>query len=135
MPLAPVAGEGPGMNVAFICENSPEGAALVTPPFDGRILGGITLERVLMLASRKPLSSLGLREIRRERVPQEMVAQASEVFLVGSTTLVQPVTEWDGRPIGDGFPGPVSARLRKLLEEDMATGDSLIPVDYSTDIQ
>jgi hypothetical protein len=39
--------------------------------------------------------------------------------------------EWDGKPIGDGRPGPMAHALRELLERDMREAkDRLIDVPY-----
>jgi 4-amino-4-deoxychorismate lyase len=43
---------------------------------------------------------------------------------------VAPIVAWDGHPIGDGKPGPVAKALLALVEQDMRTGDRLIPVPY-----
>jgi len=56
--------------------------------------------------------------------------QAREMLLLGSSVKVAPVVQWDGRPVGDGRPGPASRALLQLLEEDMRTGDRLIEVPY-----
>ncbi|HVB42252.1 MAG TPA: aminotransferase class IV [Streptosporangiaceae bacterium] len=48
---------------------------------------------------------------------------ADEVFVTGTMGGIAPVTAIDGRPIGDGKPGPVTARLTSLLAElTAATG-------------
>ena len=48
--------------------------------------------------------------------PAEAVA-AREAFITGAGTLVLPVIAVDGNPVGDGKPGPVAARLRRLYIE------------------
>jgi 4-amino-4-deoxychorismate lyase len=53
------------------------------------------------------------------------------MMLLGSSVKVAPVVEWDGQPIGDGKPGPVSRALLELLDDDMRTGDRLIDVPYA----
>jgi hypothetical protein len=41
------------------------------------------------------------------------------------------VIEWDGRPIGDGKPGPIARRLLELWREDLQKArDQLVPVPY-----
>jgi D-alanine transaminase len=40
----------------------------------------------------------------------ELIA-AREVFLTSATSFVKPIVAVDGRPVGDGTPGPVSRRL------------------------
>ena len=47
---------------------------------------------------------------------------AREMLLVGSSIKVAPVVEWDGLPIHDGRPGPVSRALLELLDRDMRDG-------------
>jgi len=50
--------------------------------------------------------------------------------LIGSSVKVAPIVAWDDAPIGDGKPGPITAALRALLEEDMRSGDRLTDVPY-----
>lgn len=93
--------EGASTNT-FIVRNG----VLRTAPTDGRILPGITRERVLELAGQ-----LGL-EARVERVPVEALREADEVFLSSSVLTVVPFVRVDGRPVGDGRPGPITMGLR-----------------------
>ena len=39
---------------------------------------------------------------------------AAEAFITAASAFVTPVVEIDGRPVGDGRPGPVTRRLREL---------------------
>ena len=43
----------------------------------------------------------------------EEAYQAREAFLSSATTFALPVTAIDGRPVGDGKPGPITRRLRE----------------------
>ena len=61
-------------------------------------------------------------------IPVADARHAREMLLLGSSVKVAPVVQWDGQPIGDGRPGPVSRALLQLLDEDMRTGDRLIEV-------
>ena len=63
-------------------------------------------------------------------IPVEQARRAREMVLLGSSIKVAPVVEWDGRPVGDGRPGPVSQALLRLLDDDMQNGDRLIDVPY-----
>jgi D-alanine transaminase len=57
----------------------------------------------------------------RPFTPAEALA-AKEAFITGAGTLVLPVIAVDGKPVGDGKPGPVAARLRRLyIEQARAT--------------
>jgi D-alanine transaminase len=87
-----------------------------THPADSRILAGVTREIVLELAG-----ELGL-PIREEAVAVAELPEASEVFLTGTTTDVMPVVRLDGRPVGDGRPGPVARQLHERLRERMRQG-------------
>jgi hypothetical protein len=41
------------------------------------------------------------------------------------------IVEWDGKPIGDGKPGPVARALRDILMDDMRSArERLIDVPY-----
>jgi branched-chain amino acid aminotransferase len=46
---------------------------------------------------------------------------ADELFVTGTMGGIAPVISLDGRRIGDGEPGPVTARLAKLLAESTAS--------------
>ena len=70
-----------------------------TPPIAAGCLAGITREHVLTLGA-----------VERALSPADL-ASAQEVFLTSSTREVQPLVAVDGRPVGDGEPGPVTARL------------------------
>jgi 4-amino-4-deoxychorismate lyase len=63
-------------------------------------------------------------------IPASDARAAREMLLLGSSVKVAPIVEWDGRPIGDGKPGPAAAALLALIEEDMRSGDRLIDVPY-----
>ena len=72
-----------------------------------------------------------IRDVQVCDVPVAEARAAREMMLFGSSVKVAPVVEWDGKPIGDGTPGPVARALRELLEQDMRTArDRLIDVPY-----
>jgi 4-amino-4-deoxychorismate lyase len=53
------------------------------------------------------------------------------MLLIGSSVKVAPIVEWDGKPIGDGKPGPIARALRELLQNDMrSAADRLIDIPY-----
>jgi D-alanine transaminase len=80
---------------------------LVTRPPDNAILNGITRRSVLQLAKR---DGIGIEE--RSFALKEAVA-AREAFITSTTNYVMPVVHIDGKPVGDGKPGPFSRRLRE----------------------
>lgn len=118
--------EGPNANVAFISK----GNELLLPPFD-KILSGCTAKRLLALAPTLVEQGL-LKDIRVGNVTLDEGKGAAEMMLVGSGLPILPVTEWDGKPIGNGKEGPLTLTLSKLLWEDMIAGpDSLrVPIQY-----
>ena len=51
---------------------------------------------------------------------------ADECFLTGTGAEIIPMVRLDSRPIGDGKPGPVTARLiKKFHELTQATGTAI----------
>jgi D-alanine transaminase len=82
---------------------------LVTRHADHAILRGIT--RTVVLSAVKGLKDHGLSIEERPFSLDEAYA-AREAFVTSATQLVMPVVRIDGRPIGDGKPGPVATALR-----------------------
>jgi len=118
-------GEGSNMNVAFVTKDG----VFRHPPFDA-ILSGITIQRVLQFAERLR-DEKELREIRLSDIPVSEGREAAEMMLIGSSIKVAPVIEWDGQPIGDGKPGPITKKLLQLWEEDThSAADQLVAVPY-----
>jgi D-alanine transaminase len=87
---------------------------IVSPPKDGRILPGITLDLVLDLARKARLPI----EIRP--VPERELRDADEIWVSSSTKEVLPVTTLDGKPVGSGKPGPMYARMYGLYQDHKA---------------
>ncbi len=83
---------------------------IATPPIAAGILRGTTRIRVLDLCAKNAVPA-------RERtlLPADLTG-AAEVFLSSSVRGVIPVTRIDGRPVGDGRPGPVTTRVHRLFE-------------------
>jgi len=118
--------ESSNMNVAFVTKDG----VFRHPPFEA-ILSGITIQRMLKLAERL-VAQGDLKEIRLADVSIDEGKQAAEMMLVGSSIKVAPVVQWDGKPIGNGQPGPVVRKLLQLWEEDTRNAtDQLVPVPYS----
>ena len=117
-------GESSNMNVAFVTRKG----VLVHPKFD-HILSGCTSLRLLELArTRQARAQVSGVEVRDISVAEARASR--EMLLLGSSIKVAPVIQWDDEVIGDGKPGPVSKALLQLLEEDMRSGDRLIPIPY-----
>jgi branched-chain amino acid aminotransferase len=116
-------GEGATENFGMVTRED----KLVVPSFR-RILDGTTAVRVLELA--RELQAKGeLKAVEEGRVRPEDFLEAKEVLVMGTTVDVLPVVQFDGRPIGDGRPGPWCRRFLELLHRDMERGsESLTPL-------
>ena len=79
--------------------------ALRTPPNGRQILPGTTRDVVGELASRLSIAS------RSVRVTEAELRNAEEIWIAFSTRGILPVTLLDGRPVGNGKPGPVFGRM------------------------
>lgn len=55
-------------------------------------------------------------------ITEEIVEQASEILVLGTTCECVAVTHYNGKPVGDGRPGPMADRLRHLLHDALVTG-------------
>ena len=107
--------EAPGYNIFAVREHQ-----LRTPWED--ILQGITRETVIELADEMGLAA--------EETTLELydLYVADEVFLCSTAGGILPVREIDGRPVGNGQPGPVFERIRDRYEELLAAGTASTPV-------
>jgi D-alanine transaminase len=83
------------------------GGAVVTRPADHGILSGIARAVVL-----DAVAAQGLTLVERAFTTKEAQA-AREAFVTAASQIVQPVVRIDGKPVGDGRPGPVAAALRR----------------------
>jgi len=84
---------------------------ILAPAKNNLILPGITYDVTIELAR---ASSLAL-EVRE--VAEQEVRAADELWVTSSSKEVFPIVELDGRPIGDGRPGPVFRRMYQLYQE------------------
>jgi branched-chain amino acid aminotransferase len=93
------------------------GATLSTPPSRG-ILAGVTRSTVMGLVDE---GAADVRIVERTMAPYDLFT-AEEVLVVGTGTGVAHVESVDGRPIGDGCRGPVTAAIAaaydRLLDEE-----------------
>lgn len=89
---------------------------LVSHPVDHGVLPGVTRISVIAIAQ-----AMGLPIEERPFSPDELMA-AREAFISGAGTLVIPVVEVDGQPIGNGGPGAVTAEIRKRYIDLLRAG-------------
>jgi branched-chain amino acid aminotransferase len=112
--------EGPTENMGIVTMSK----RLLFPKLDG-ILRGTTMIRVMHLAGRLVKGGLLTEALFADIRPAD-VRQAVEAMLVGTTKDVTLVREFDGRPVGDGRPGPVFRKLSALLLDDMRTNKKIL---------
>ena len=77
--------------------------------FTNYILPGITREVVVELCAEAGY------EVELASIPVEELYRADEVFIVGTTAEVTPITDLDGRAIGSGRPGAFALDLLERL--------------------
>jgi branched-chain amino acid aminotransferase len=96
--------EGGSANVFMVRD----GTLFTTPVYDD-ILEGLTRDSLMRLAREE----LGLRVVERSIDRTELYV-ADELFFCGTGAQVAPCVSVDGRAVGDGRIGPISARLSEL---------------------
>jgi D-alanine transaminase len=90
--------------------------ALVTRQADQAILRGIT--RTVLF---EVIAAQGLRVEERAFTLEEAFA-AREAFITSASQIVLPVVRIDGRPIGNGKPGPLATALRRQFHSHAEAG-------------
>lgn len=81
------------------------GGVVITAPEGPQILSGVTRTVVLELAKKDDIA------IEERFIPVDVLYEADEVFLTGTTLEVLGVVQIDGRTIGSGQPGPITKTL------------------------
>lgn len=89
-----------------------KGRKIITRGLSNDILHGITRAAVLRFAKEAQM------EVEERNFTLEEAKDADEAFITSATMFVNGVVEIDGAQIGDGTPGPVSARLREIYLEE-----------------
>lgn len=84
---------------------------VLAPPQDNFILMGITYDLV------KKLATEGTVNLEIRQVTEAEVRGADEIWLSSSSKEVLPVTTLDGKPVGNGKPGPVFKRMHALFQD------------------
>ncbi len=98
-----LATEGSASNLFVITDG-----VIRTPPKSKHLLPGITRDLVLELARKEGLPW------REEEIPREQLHTADEIWITSSTREIVPVTRLDGRPVGNGTPGPIFRSTHSL---------------------
>jgi branched-chain amino acid aminotransferase len=96
--------EGAGENLFLVFDG-----ALHTSPVSAALLNGLTRNSIIRLAR-----DAGLDVVERD-LPREYLYLCDELFMCGTAAEITPIRSVDGKPVGSGKPGPVTAQLQKLF--------------------
>lgn len=83
---------------------------LMTPPAT-KVLAGITRRGIIALAREAGI------KVEEQSLPLDIIKQAEEAFISGTTKRLMPVIQIDQQPIGNGKPGPVGKQLVSAWKE------------------
>jgi D-alanine transaminase len=97
--------EGAASNIFVVRSDT-----ILAPVKDHRMLPGITYDVVLELAAQNGIAS----EVRN--IQEVEVRSADELWLTSSSREVQAIVVLDGKPVGNGHPGPVYRRMYGLYQ-------------------
>jgi len=95
--------EGSASNVFLVSDGR-----LLTPDLDSGVLPGITRAAVIELAAGAGIACA------EGEVDPATLSKAEEAFLTNSIMGVMSLTRIDGKPIGDGRPGPTTETISRL---------------------
>ena len=94
---------------------------IFTPPITAGALRGITRAVVFEIAAETGI------KVTESDITRHDVFIADEAFLTGTAAEIIPVVKADGRPIGTGKPGPITARMIARFRE--MTRETGTPID------
>ncbi|MYJ87808.1 MAG: D-amino acid aminotransferase, partial [Rhodobacteraceae bacterium] len=98
-------------NNAYIVQAS---GNIVTRNLSNDILHGITRATLLQFAAEEGVT------VEQRPFTLDETLEAEEAFITAASLFVAPVIEIDGKPVGNGKPGPIVGRLRKIyLDKSM----------------
>lgn len=100
-----------------------DSAGRLRVPGPSRILSGTTMNRALDLAG-ELVAQGQLAAVVRGPIARSELAEARELLIFGTTPDVTSAVCWDGRPVGDGTPGPIARALLERIEHDIQHNQS-----------
>ncbi len=80
-----------------------------TTPVSAALLNGITRNTIITLARKN-----GIEVVERD-LPREYLYLCDELFMCGTAAEITPIRSVDGKPVGAGKPGPVTARIQEMF--------------------
>jgi len=96
-------------NVFFVI-----GGKIFTHPESENILSGITRKNFIRIAREAGISVFEI------AVSASRLNEVSEAFITNTSFEVAPVVTIDGKPVGDGAPGPVTKLLRERFDKEIS---------------
>ena len=96
--------EGAGENLFLVFEG-----ALHTTPASASLLAGITRNSIIRLARDN-----GIEVVERD-IPREYLYLCDELLMCGTAAEITPLRSVDGKPVGDGKPGPITKKIQDLF--------------------
>ena len=87
------------------------GGTLAVPEFT-HSLKGTTMLRVMELAK-------GEMPVAQRTIAEDELFSAREILVMGTTFDCTAIVSYEGRPVGDGRPGPAAGRILELLRADL----------------
>jgi D-alanine transaminase len=93
--------EGTHSNFMAVFDN-----IVTTAPLSNYILGGITRETVLEICQKSDILTS------ESPIYENRIHLASELMITGTTTEITPIVALNGRPVGNGKPGPTARALQ-----------------------
>ena len=109
--------EGPGFNLFLVRDGN-----VATP--DRGMLQGITRRTAMEICRALDIP------IEERKVPATEAADCDEAFITSTSGGIMPITRIDGRPLGNGLPGPVTTRIRTAYWDWHEDPRYLTPVKY-----
>jgi D-alanine transaminase len=100
--------EGSHSNISIIKDG-----VIITHPADNHILNGISRQKVLEICGNEQIP------FEERAYTLDELFTADEVFSSGTTVEVMPVIEIEGKPVGNGGPGPLTRRLQDLFKKEI----------------
>ncbi|WP_394580394.1 D-amino-acid transaminase [Cytobacillus firmus] len=98
--------EGSSSNIAIV-----KGGTLYTHPATNLILNGITRRKINEICSQNGIA------LKESAFTKEDLLAADEVFMSSTSAEVTPIIEIEGKPVGNGSPGPITNKLQNFFEE------------------
>ena len=98
--------EGAASNIFIVTAGG-----LVTPPKGPYILPGITRDLVVELAHAHGIACA------EATITETSLRTADEVWLTSSTKEIMPIVRIDDKPVSQGQPGPIHARMHALYQD------------------